>query len=196
VNVQRIPWLPYPMISLMKSILVPICEAGSWPTVFEWGAGGSTLWFADNGCKVTTAEHDRAWYAEMFRQVAQLQVRLKFVPPTDQFIRADRADPMAYYSQVLGEKSLQNYAAGIDNYGQFDIVLVDGRARPSCLYHAVPKHIKPGGWVILDNTGDRPYYLEQTDHLFEGWEVVTAKGYGPLLDYPWEAKAWQRPKEI
>lgn len=42
-----------------------------------------------------------------------------------------------------------------DNY--FDIVLVDGRSRPSCLFHSLNK-VKKGGLLVLDNA-EREYYL-------------------------------------
>ncbi len=62
-------------------------------------------------------------------------------------------------------------------------------ARASCLAHAY-NHVADGGCIVLDNTGDRPYYLKQTVRLFgnyeKGWERVTFMGYGPILDYKWE----------
>ncbi len=44
---------------------------------------------------------------------------------------------------------------------------------------------------MLDNTGDRPYYLEKIEErLFgnyeAGWEKIKFFGYGPDLDYKWE----------
>jgi predicted O-methyltransferase YrrM len=47
----------------------------------------------------------------------------------------------------------RNYVEQIDAFADatFDIVLVDGAARPSCIMHSIHK-VKPGGLLIVDNT--------------------------------------------
>ena len=54
--------------------------------------------------------------------------------------------------------SFQNYASAIDQFGahSFDLVLVDGRSRPSCFKHAVPC-VAPNGYIVLDNS-DVPHH--------------------------------------
>ncbi|MDM8553379.1 hypothetical protein QUF75_01430 [Desulfococcaceae bacterium HSG7] len=75
--------------------------------------------------------------------------------PTD-----DPADPYAYISDDERVKgmSFQKYVCSIDQYPNeyFDVVLIDGRARPSCIYRGINK-VSNGGLLILDNA-DCAYY--------------------------------------
>jgi len=52
--------------------------------VFEWGAGGSTVWLARQGYQVTTIERDGSWYDtvrdELARQLLQDRVLLAHLP--------------------------------------------------------------------------------------------------------------------
>ena len=70
------------------------------------------------------------------------------------------------------------YASVIDRFpdGYFGLVFVDGRSRPSCVKHSIPK-IKSGGFLILDDA-DRNYYKRAKELLnsnrWEKWEF-----YGP-----------------
>lgn len=176
-----IPWLPFMVTDFMSGFLKDDMQ------VFEWGSGDSTLWLAERVGSVVSVEHDEGWARQL-----QLpgNVILHLEPPEPPAIRADKAAPDAYYSECLGDVNLRGYASTIDSYGAFDLVLVDGRARPSCLRHAV-EHVKPGGCLVLDNS-ERGYYLERTARLFDGWDRMTVTGHGPRLDYPWQAMVWRR----
>jgi predicted O-methyltransferase YrrM len=68
--------------------------------------------------------------------------------------------------------------------GAFDVVLVDGQARPSCLKHAYTK-VKPGGMLILDNA-DVPEYLAQTRQYLANFEVHHFYGIGPIWGVMWQ----------
>ena len=66
----------------------------------------------------------------------------------------------------------------IDQYPDeyFHIVVVDGRARPSCISHALKK-VKKGGYLIVDNS-ERDYYLVPFMFKKPYWRVW--KFYGPV----------------
>ena len=51
----RLPWLPFRLIDELAAVIGP----GS--RVFEYGGGGSTLWFLDRGAEVVTVEHHEGW---------------------------------------------------------------------------------------------------------------------------------------
>ena len=82
--------------------------------------------------------------------------------------------------------SFKRYATLIDrlNNNKFDLILIDGMARASCLYHAA-SHVAEGGCIVLDNA-ERDYYMQNVNFLFEGWERILFEGYGPQLDYQWK----------
>lgn len=178
------PWLPYQATRYIESLKPK--------KVFEWGSGGSTLFWTQLGCSfLVSIEHDQGWYDKIKPQLPEW-VDYKHIPFEEGEICNDKSDPCCYKSgsTELGQVNFKKYASAIDEYGSFDLVLIDGMARTSCLVHA-HSHVRPGGVIVLDNTGDRPYYLEKTeDRLFgnweTGWEKIKFFGYGPILDYKWE----------
>ena len=178
------PWLPYLVTEFIRQIICPV-------SVFEWGSGGSTVMFLRMKlARLVSVEHDPAWYERIQGELSRRSLKhpdYRLIPYEDGEIAPDKGNPAHYKSgsTELGPVNFRAYASAIDDQPPFDLVLVDGMARASCLAHAVGK-VKPGGYLVLDNTGDRPYYLEQTRHLFEGWETVVIDGHGPILDYPWQ----------
>jgi predicted O-methyltransferase YrrM len=74
------------------------------------------------------------------------------------------------------EFNFERYVKSIDTFENetFDMVVVDGRARPSCIKRAIPK-IKSQGLLVLDNS-DRKYYLIKTGKLLNGWQSRTFRG--------------------
>lgn len=178
------PWLPYLATEYIKSLKPK--------KVFEWGSGESTLFWTQLDCSfLVSIEHDQKWYEEIKPQLPKW-VDYKYIPFEEGEICGDKSDPCCYKSgsTELGPVNFKKYASAIDDYGLFDLVLIDGMARVSCLVHA-HSHVRLGGVIVLDNTGDRPYYLEKTeDRLFgnyeSGWEKIKFFGYGPILDYKWE----------
>jgi hypothetical protein len=182
------PWLPY-----LASDYIEKIPHLNW--VFEWGSGYSTLYFARRVPYIfSSVEHDPKWYTEVQDFLSpwpEYQKMHRLIEPEQFSLGNDPANPLHYKSGStnLGGVNFKKYASVIDEYGLFDLILIDGMARASCLHHAF-KHVAPGGCIVLDNTGDRPYYLEQTEAMFgnyeTGWEKITMMGYGPILDYKWE----------
>lgn len=183
--IEDTPWLPYLVTEYIKTIKPR--------RVFEWGSGGSTGFFANLKCvdQLVSIEHDAEWYQKVKVTVNDEWVTYRHIPFEQGEICGDKSDTACYKSgsTELGPVNFKSYASVIDEYGLFDLILIDGMARPSCLAHAY-SHVAPGGCIVLDNNGDRPYYLEKTGHLFgnyeTGWESIRFMGYGPILDYQWE----------
>jgi hypothetical protein len=111
-----------------------------------------------------------------------------------------RATPTArdYRSQFEGyaRSTFRKYVTAIDTYPSesFDIVLVDGRARTSCVSGAWPK-VKRGGFLILDNS-ERVRYKGIHDMMaMMNWKKVDFFGPGPYVRYEfWGTTAWMRTK--
>jgi hypothetical protein len=102
-------------------------------------------------------------------------------------------DPRAYCSsdEQYNGYSFRDYVSSIDSFPDqyFDIVAIDGRARPSCILHARLK-VKVGGYLLLDNS-ERSHYQE-AKKLLSGWEKQVFYGAGPYNYYFWETSIWQR----
>lgn len=188
------PWLPY--------LVTDYIEGLGPKSVFEWGSGDSTLFFARLAgvSQLVSIEHEKYWYDKICEQPGKVVREYYLIPYEPGEIGPDKANPMHYKSgsTELGPVNFKKYASAIDQYGKFDLILIDGMARASCLYHAI-SHVKAGGCVVLDNVGDRPYYLEQTDYLFgnyeDGWERILFTGYGPILDYQWSTLILKNTKK-
>jgi hypothetical protein len=94
------------------------------------------------------------------------------------------ADPYSYLSSDANASgyTFRRYVTQIDEFSDdyFDIVMIDGRARPSCIMHSVRK-VKPGGLIILDNA-DRSYYTERTHPFLRNFTRLEYPGAVPVND--------------
>ena len=72
--------------------------------------------------------------------------------------------------------------------GHFDLVIVDGRARPSCVFHAMSK-VRAGGYLMLDDT-DRQRY-EEAMSLLAGYKRTDLFGIAPSATRFWQTSVWQ-----
>ena len=169
--------------------------------VYEYGSGGSTLYFLRRAGEVCSVEHDPVWgelVAGHMRRYAHKRWLFKVIEPSRDLPAGtdDPSDPDTYASgdERYSGCSFREYAASIDVYpdGYFDVVLIDGRARNSCFKHAAGK-VRPGGFLVLDNA-ERPRYRYIRDRLHEmGWLLHDFQGPGPYDDRFWETCIWQRP---
>jgi len=116
-------------------------------SVFEWGCGGSTVWFAENFAVTISVESDGQWAALVEQALVERHLRatLHLSPVVDHTV-----DPMAN----------EEYAAVIEQYpnAQFGLILIDGpvNSRLGCAHHALG-HMLPGGLMVLDNAGSTPH---------------------------------------
>lgn len=135
-------------------------------TMFEWGAGGSTIWFGKRVKKLVSMENN-LYYHNLVRDTINEQ-GLKNVE--------------IFFREVPGA-----YASFILNYDKFDCILVDGRHRVACVEYAI-KRIKPGGIIILDDA-ERVKY-SHAHELLNGFEhfstqdlPVKGQDIGSKTDY-------------
>jgi hypothetical protein len=60
-----LPWIAHGSFVYLENFLEPKMK------VLEFGCGGSTLYFAKNGCDVVSIEDDPKWYFEMAKRISQ-----------------------------------------------------------------------------------------------------------------------------
>src|SRR5690554_1369486 len=161
-----LPWMTYDAIEFLDKI----CNSGI--RVFEWGSGGSTLFFASRCKDVVSVEHDTFWIKSLREKLEDLNLKNVSVKgiegvPIDNFNKLNPENPDDFISKDKKSSGLsfEKYVNSIDQFETecFDIVVVDGRARNSCIKRAIP-HIKRGGYLIVDNS-DRKYYLSPFPNL-------------------------------
>ncbi|HVE60483.1 MAG TPA: hypothetical protein VNA26_01600 [Chitinophagaceae bacterium] len=144
-----IPWITYPAIDFLSQL---DCSERS---VFEYGSGFSTLFWASRAKNVVAVESDLKWYNKIKSEV-----------PSNCEI-------------LFSSDDLAEYSNQISNYGKFDVITIDGLAitRPSCSIMAL-LHIKESGFIILDNSDTclNSAYILRSAGLIQ----VDFTGFAPL----------------
>jgi hypothetical protein len=149
---REIPWFTYPAIEYLSQLDF------SGKTVFEFGAGNSSLFWSRCAARVVSVEHDRTW-------CERLRGRL---PAGHELVLVE--DP-ASYVQVLTQRA-----------EQFDVIVVDGIERRACCVAAV-KHLRRGGLLILDNADW--HHRCAAGLRGAGLLEVDFAGFGPVNGYTW-----------
>jgi hypothetical protein len=168
---KPMPWMNYEAVVAIHNFINP------GDLVFEYGSGSSTRYWISLGCKVVSVEHDKDFFQKMHGALADNCDYKLIEPELDSVINMkSHESPENYKSSDFNNHTFEAYVKAIDVYpdNHFNLVVVDGRARPSCIKHAIPK-IRRGGALVLDNS-DRNYYLKNTQSLLEGWPQRTYRG--------------------
>jgi precorrin-6B methylase 2 len=137
----EIPWFSYAAIDFLQEFVQPHM------TVFEYGSGGSTVFFAKRARRVMSVEDNPKWYEWVSRRLDQqglTNVSLKLC----EFNFKDPAgfEGSAYLHAIPDE--------------EFDIIVVDGseewiQVRPICFGRAEAR-VKKGGIIIVDDSWRYP----------------------------------------
>lgn len=147
-----IPWTTYPFIDFINDRLSKEL------TVFEFGAGSSTLFFSLYVKHVTAVEHNIHWFNKLEGK-KPLNVTLVF---TD-----------------LCKKG--EYAGTVNNSKiKYNLIFVDGEERISCIKNAVSS-LTDDGVIILDDS-ERLEYKEGIDYLLNlGFKKIDFWGIAPSI---------------
>jgi predicted O-methyltransferase YrrM len=103
-------------------------------TVFEWGSGGSTIFFAERVSHVVSVESDSSWQSIVQKRLSDLKL-----------------DNVTLLPCPLDDKG---FVAAVDGWAP-DLILIDGKeaegsSRYECFQRA-ERVINPGGAIILDD---------------------------------------------
>ena len=178
---DELPWLNFAAIDFLQSQALPKSN------VFEFGGGGSTLFFCKNDAYVSTVEDHAEWFKILTETVAQKGYpdwKGFFVSPEpysgDKQRSPENPEDFMSGSPGLGNLSFEKYARCINSFPpeHFDLILVDGRARPSCIQQSIP-HLKSNGLLVIDNT-ERPYYLRHFQSVIAASFKVELDVYAPV----------------
>lgn len=129
---QPVPWMNYAAIDFLNERL------NSNLSMFEYGSGYSTLFFAKRVKQVTSIEYDSSWFDYIGATLNE----------------QDNAE-VKYYALGDGyEEAVIKEGAG----KKYDVILVDGRERVKCAKNSLDL-LSDNGVLILDDS-DRPKYQE------------------------------------
>jgi len=144
-NDNPIPWVTYPCICYLKQIDF------SASSVFEYGVGSSTQFWAARANQVVSVEHDEEWAG---------RIRALQLPRVELLIGVGDA-----------------YVAACARGAPHNVIVIDGRWRYDCAIAALGA-LSPNGMVILDNSERYPAI---TQHFREhGLLQVDFIGLSPM----------------
>lgn len=145
---EPIPWTPYAFIDFVDERLDDSLR------VFEYGSGGSTVWYANRVDEIISVEHDTKWF-ETSRSLAPTNAEVVYRPEN-------------------------RYPRAITEFGTFDVVVIDGIHRNECV-ESVLDHLSNVGVVIWDDTYRMDRYGEGIQVLRnEGFREIFFQGLGPV----------------
>ena len=156
------PWISWPAIDFLDKNFFAEKK------FFEWGTGGSTIFFASKGCFVTSIESNDQWLNKV-----RIHIKNKILPhnPRIRFIAAEtkKIDLINQYVKSVREGS------------PWDIILVDGlsvdyTSRVDCVLEA-KENIKENGLIIVDDS----YFHELRDvpDILKNFKRLEFWGLGP-----------------
>lgn len=160
----ELPWFSYGAIDFLENYLQKEMR------VFEFGSGGSTLFFAQRSKFVTAVEDNAHWCELVAQKIAACRIQnvdLRYVPVT--FTTEQAFESSDYLNAVRESK--------------FDVIIVDGSewtldVRPIC-FRAAEQQLAPGGVIVVDDSW-RYRALRQANRArrFEIFESVGPARYG------------------
>ena len=143
---EGIPWITPGAFRQLLEIIQPDFK------VFEWGSGGSTVFFARDCASVTSIEHNKLWIPRTKKMLTDrsLDADLRHIQGGP---KGDK-DRFRKYANVILQEPDES----------LDLAYIDGEAssRGWTLTNAMPK-LKPGGWLFIDNS-------DWVSRKFPGWE--------------------------
>lgn len=144
---KPIPWMNYAIIDFLDERLKRDFS------LFEFGSGYSTSFYAGRVGRVVSVEYDRNWYELVKKQV----------PENVEVIFKEKDIDGDYCRTVL--------AAG----DEYDVIVVDGRDRCNCLKQSILA-LKSGGVLVLDDS-QRDRYRECFEYAkANGFKVLSMSG--------------------
>ncbi len=120
--------------------------------VWEWGSGGSTLWFLGKGCRVTAIEHMPISYQLIILGLSGMRLGkdvldLRYVPADVSYIDGADHDGTAEQFRLYADAY---------NWEGVEVFLIDGRARLACL-ERLRKFNLVGARVLLHDASRYDY---------------------------------------
>ena len=158
-----LPWITYPAIEFLKNRLHPEMS------VFEYGCGGSTLWWASRVKEVISVEHDKGWYR-----------KVKLRVPGNVIINHIKLEYGGAYSKKITEFK-----------DKFDIVVLDGRDRVNCAINSL-RSLKSDGIIIWDNSNLKEYEKGYRFLYGQGFRKIEFVGLAPVIRYKSETGIFYR----
>ncbi|MBZ0115123.1 MAG: FkbM family methyltransferase [Thermoanaerobaculia bacterium] len=144
---RPVPWMNYSVVLFLEERLTPDL------TLFEYGSGYSTFFYADRVRSVVSVEYDKKWF-DLITSKA----------PKNASLMLKEKDVDGDYCRVIGT-----------THDSYDVVVVDGRDRVNCVKQSIPA-LSDRGVILLDDS-KRPRYEEAISFALErGFKTLHFEG--------------------
>lgn len=148
------PWMTRDSINWLYNYLK---KNNNLKTLLEYGCGSSTPYFLSLNLHVTSIEHNKKWLNEVSNKINTFENYIKLWTPIlkELTLEGDEigSDNECYFDDYVNE---------ISNLENFDIIIVDGRCRSSCIKKSI-SHLNKNGIFIVDNA-EREIYKDAIDN--------------------------------
>ena len=146
---RPLPWITYPAIEFLKQLDL------SDKRVFEYGCGGSTVFWSRVARQVESVEHNETFCREIWPAL----------PPN---------------CHLSLEPFPEEYVHAVARGAPHDIIVIDGHSRVRCS-EVAPRYLKPGGFIILDNSD----WFHQASANLRNADLIEVDmaGMAPISDF-------------
>ncbi len=154
---NKIPWYTYPTIEFLSNLDF------SQKSIFEFGSGNSSIYWAKKAANVISVEHNQEWFEKVKSNFGENQT-------------------------LLYKENNEEYENSILEFDQkFDVIIIDGIRRVECskvIENCLNTESNEGFLVILDNSD---WYKETSKYLREKLNLIEVDfhGFGPINNYTW-----------
>ena len=146
-----VPWFSYASIFFLNGRTQP-----HW-RVFEYGSGGSTMWWAKRVKQVISVEHHEGWYKRVASQM----------PSNVTLVHRELEEDGAYARESTQHDST------------FHVIVVDGRDRVNCAKHALDA-LSDDGVIVWDNSYRDSYNAGYQMLLDKGFKRLDFRSSVPV----------------
>ncbi len=150
-NMDPIPWYTYPAIEYLTQFDY------SEKSIFEWGCGNSTIFWAKRAKSIISIEDNKDWF---------------------NIVDKNKQSNML----VCLIENREKYVNKISDFNiKFDIIIIDAKYRQECA-DITGNYLKDNGMIIFDNS-DR--YPNTCKKIRENLNLIQIdfKGFGPIVNY-------------
>lgn len=152
-NGQPLAWYNYGFLKFLDNRLTKDLN------VFEYGAGNSTIWYAQKVNFVKSVENDQKW----------IEILTPQLPKNTKVVFRELNENKDYLHEIsMAEKP------------KYDIVVVDGRRRNDCVMFAVD-YLTEKGVIILDNSEREDYQPAKDFMQQKGFKRIDFWGISPIV---------------
>eukprot|EP00002_Diphylleia_rotans_P034187 TRINITY_DN7327_c0_g3_i1.p1 TRINITY_DN7327_c0_g3~~TRINITY_DN7327_c0_g3_i1.p1 ORF type:complete len:248 (-),score=42.99 TRINITY_DN7327_c0_g3_i1:139-882(-) len=158
-NGEQLPWMDPREIRVIKEHMAPD------KTMLEWGSGRSTFYFSKFVKEYYSIESDMDWC-----RVVEGRIRAANLTDKIHIKCASKSTKNKHSSKKPSRYSeYKDYINAVDwwNVKKFDLVLVDGRARPQCALKIVPFLHKDS--VVFIHDWSRSHYHA----VLDAYDIIT-----------------------